>query len=361
MSGRIETGMKTGYQGTFVVAWTQTEVDGVENAPVDSLCVGASWRYSGEVVQVDGPRDLLILTDAQGETERRQSAARKVRKLLGAAVSGQPIASIEAGDDLPDQSFTVTNGFDAFVITVVDLPDNSARLLMFAGRVPPAQTDLWIVDRTVDVRPAVRNASDLGVICFTPATMIDTPTGKRRVDALRPGDKVTTQDDGPQELLWIGSRQMTGARLYAMPALRPVRIRAGAYGIGRPDDDLIVSPHHRMVLRGAASEALFNTPEVLVRACDLVNGGSVRVDDRLAQTQYIHLMFERHQVIRANGFETESFHPGAAALDMIPSAQRDALWSAFPELVDDPMRYGSHARRTLSASEAAILLHRLAA
>ncbi len=357
--------MKTGYQGTFVVAWAQTEVDGIPNAPLQALAVGAAWRYCGEVVQVDGPRDLLILTGAAGEAERRRSAARKVRKLLGAAVTGQTLtaypADLLADDNLPEQSFTVTDGFDAFVVTVIEMPETAARLVMFSGRVPPANTELWVVDRTVDIRPALRSSSELGVICFTPGTMIDTPSGRTPVEALRPGDKVCTQDGGAQELLWVGSRRMTGARLYAIPELRPVRLRAGAFGIGRPDEDLIVSPHHRMVLRGPAAQALFNAPEVLVRACDLVNGGSVRIEDRIAETQYIHLMFEHHQVIRANGFETESFHPGSAALEMIPQAQRDALIGSFPELAFDPMSYGPYARRALTASEAAILRHDLAA
>ena len=43
---------------------------------------------------------------------------------------------------------------------------------------------------------------------------------------------------------------MTGARLYAMPHLRPIRFRAGALGQGRPEDDLLVSPQHRMLVQG---------------------------------------------------------------------------------------------------------------
>ena len=62
---------------------------------------------------------------------------------------------------------------------------------------------------------------------------VQTPQGPRLVEELREGDHVQTKDDGAQEIQWIGSRRMTGARLFAMPRLRPIRIRAGAEGAVR--------------------------------------------------------------------------------------------------------------------------------
>jgi hypothetical protein len=62
-----DMGMKAGYQGTFVISWAQTDVDGLSAAPLDAISVGAAWRYSGDAVQVDGARDLLILTGPAGE------------------------------------------------------------------------------------------------------------------------------------------------------------------------------------------------------------------------------------------------------------------------------------------------------
>ncbi len=350
--------MKTGYLGTFVISWAQTEIDGSLGAPVEYLSSGACWRWSGEAVRVDGPNTLLILTGAEGEADVRLRAARMVRRLIGAAVEGGGVSSgLPDLPDLPDQSFTVTDGIEAFVVTLVELPSAKARLLMFAGRIPPRDTDLWLVDSTVDLRPEPMRLPEPGVICFTPGTLIDTPEGKRPVEALRPGDRVQTRDDGAQDLLWIGSRRMSGARLYALPHLRPVRIRAGAFGIHRPDGDLLVSPQHRLLIKGPSARALFNEAEVLVQAIDLVNGHSVRIEDRLPEVHYIHLMFERHQVLWANGMESESFHPASTALDMIAPEERAGLLSFCPEAEHDPLAYGAFARRALSPSEAAILRH----
>ncbi|MDD8022935.1 MAG: Hint domain-containing protein [Paracoccaceae bacterium] len=352
--------MKTGYQGAFVISWAQTEVDGIVAPPLGALGVGACWQWWGAAVRVDGPNDMLILTGAEGEAETRARAARMVRRLMGAAVSGVDLAQVPE-ESLPEQSFTVTDGFQAYVVTLVALEDGRSRLLLFSGRVPPSDCELWVVERTLDLRPEGADGGTPGVICFTPGTRIETPRGAIAVEDLRAGDQVVTRDDGAQDIQWIGARRMSGARLYAMPHLRPVRIRTGAFGIGRPTGDLLVSPQHRMLIKGPAAQALFNEPEVLVRACDLVNGGAVRIEQGLPEVRYIHLLLARHQVLWANGMETESFHPASTALDMIAEDQRRDLLALLPRLADDPQSYGAYARRALRASEAAILRHDLAA
>ena len=73
--------MKTGFKGTFVISWAQTEVDGVQAAPLDVLNVGASWRWTGDAVRVDGPQSVLVLEGAEGVIDVRQRAARMVRRL----------------------------------------------------------------------------------------------------------------------------------------------------------------------------------------------------------------------------------------------------------------------------------------
>ena len=232
---------------------------------------------------------------------------------------------------------------------------------MFLDELPPREAELWVVHHSLG---AVGNnpmgPATGGVICFTPGTMIQTPTGARRVEELREGDKVQTKDNGVEEICWVGSRRMSGARLFAMPQLRPVRIRAGAFGIERPDMELVVSPEHRMLVRGAAARALFNTPEVLVSARDLVNGSSVAVDLAMREVTYIHLLLPRHQILWANGVETESYHPANASLSTLETQDRKRLLRMLPELEVDLNSYGAYARRNLSRSEAAILQHEAA-
>jgi hypothetical protein len=359
--------MKTGLLGTFVISWSQTEVDGLKAASLDLLSVGAIWRWTGAAVRVDGPQGVLLLEGAEGATDIRRRAARMVRRLVGVAVGadsqteGQADAP-EDQEDLGDQGFVVTDGHHSFSITIIPVPDTGARLLMVVGDLPPVDQDLWVVRSAVDCTHSASGARTAGgVICFTPDTRLMTPDGARAIQTLRPGDLIQTRDNGPQPILWSGHRRMSGARLYAMPHLRPIRFRAGALGTDRPDADLLVSPQHRMLVKGASALALFNTPEVLVAAEDLINDGAIMVDQAMREVTYVHILLDRHNIVWANGLETESFHPSNTALDTIDPAQRAGLLALLPGIAQNPQGYGDYARRNLSGSEAAILRHELAA
>jgi len=350
--------MKTGFRGTFVISWAQTEVDGVQAAPVESLIVGSSWRRVGRAVRLDGPADLLLLDGAEGGADLRKRAAKSVHRLVGAAL--EPVNSHAASETGPllDRGFVLTDGVNSY--TATEIPTNPGRppLLMFIDEVPPDGAEMWVVREIVDSQSVTRHVDpSAGVICFTEGTRIDTPAGRIPVQDLQPGDRLHTKDDGVQEILWVGRRRISGARLYAMPHLRPIRIRADAFGQGRPDGDLVVSPQHRLLVKGRAAELLFQTPEVLVAAEDLINDRSITIDHQLREVTYIHIMLDRHQVVWANGLETESFHPGNTSLDTVSPDQRVRLLEQFPAIEHDPFAYGDFARRNLSHSEAAILQH----
>lgn len=351
--------MGTGFCGTFVISWSQTEVDGLKAAPVFGLRVGAAWLWHGDAVRVDGPDELLRLEQADGEQDIRRRAARMVRRLVGAAVSNAArLDDVEIDASFQDDSFVVTNGVESYTVTLIEVGPGQPPLLMFVDAIPPKNQPLWVVHQSYEAPLSDPQAPDAGgVICFTPGTRIATPEGARRVEDLREGDRVATKDNGAQEIHWIGTRRMTGARLFAMPRLRPVRFRAGALGVERPDQELLVSPEHRMVVKGSVARALFNTDEVLVRAKDLINGHNVLIDSQLREVTYVHLLLSAHQVVWANGVETESFHPSNTALASLGDADRARLLRAHPEFEADPQAYGAPARRNLSASEAAILMH----
>lgn len=192
--------------------------------------------------------------------------------------------------------------------------------------------------------------------CFTPGTMVATPTGEVAVETLQPGDKVITRDNGIQEIRWFGAKSLDWAHLAANEHLKPVLIRAGALGNGLPERDMMVSPNHRMLVANDRTSLYFEEREVLVAAKHLVNNRGVSRADALGTT-YIHFMFDRHEVVLANGSWTESFQPGDYTLDGIGNAQRNEIFELFPELkTREGVDAYTAARKSLKKHEALLLV-----
>ncbi len=349
--------MKTVFRGTFVIPWAQTELDGQRSAPVDEIGPGRTWRWTGEATRVDGPRGVLPLGVSEGSEALRRRAGLTVRRLL--QTGGPEITKgTLVNDPLFDCTFTVTNGYDTWTIAVIPAGPGRKPLLMFHCEIPPREQDLWVVKDSVDA--ATRTEADqnaIGVICFTPGTMIATPWGPRDVASLMEGDKVQTRDNGSAEILWMGARKVSGARLRAIPELTPVRLRAGSLDDHVPDEGLLVSPEHKIVLQGPRARTLYNADEVLVTARDLLDDHSILRDHSVRSVTYIHMMLARHEIVFANGVATESFHPSSAALASLGRADQDRLFDRAPELRGNTDAFGPYARRVLSESETAILRH----
>lgn len=344
--------MGTAYHGTFVISWSQTELDGLRAADVAALRVGATWSWSGDATRIDGPAGVLCLGGAIGEAKLKKRAGQRIARLVGDELERPVSGEVRDDDSLFDAQFTVTDGRAVWAITVIEGTSGRRPLLAFTGDAPPRNIDLWIVRHTVAVPD--RSASR-GTICFTPGTMILTEHGPRPVESLKKGDRVQTKDSGCEEILWLGHRRITGARLRAMPHLAPVRLTPGALGEDIPEGSLLVSPDHRIVVRGARAEALWSTPEVLIAARDLVDHDRIFTDFSCRELTYIHLMLPAHQVVFANGVETESFHPALARTDALGDADRAEISACIPDVLDDASLYGGYARRLVSTPEAAIM------
>ena len=185
------------------------------------------------------------------------------------------------------------------------------------------------------------------IICFAAGTGILTPKGLRPVEDLRPGDLVVTRDNGLQTLRWSGRRTLRGHGDSA-----PIRIEAGLFGNSRA---LLVSPRHRILHRSASAALYFDTPEVLLDARHLLNGDTVTQDPCTSVT-YVHLLFDTHEIIFAEGAASESFHPGPASLEALSEDSREDLFRRFPTLRSDPAGYGNTARLCLPAHPSRLLL-----
>lgn len=169
-------------------------------------------------------------------------------------------------------------------------------------------------------------------VCFVRGARIATAKGMVAVEELKVGDLVRTRDNGLKPILWIGSQAMDMDLLAAMPHLRAIRIRAGALGDGLPQRDLCVSPQHRVVVRNRLVERMFDTTEVLVAAKHLLELDGIEVAEDLTGVEYVHFLLDQHEIVLAEGVETESLYTGPQALKSLsPEARREVL-ALFPEL-----------------------------
>lgn len=235
--------------------------------------------------------------------------------------------------------------------------DNVDRIVVLDGG--PLSPGIWLNNINLDDGDSnVEWQTIPSFICFTPGALITTPRGQVPVEHLEVGDLVITADSGLQAIRWIGSKRMTGARLQAFPELRPIRIRRNSFGPGLPERDMWVSPQHRMLVQANRAMLEYGEPEVLAPAKGLLDDFNVTVDYGLKETTYIHIMFDRHEIVWANGTPTESFHPGQHSMTTIEEAARDELFEIFPELQEQPESYGPAARVSLKVREASALTRR---
>jgi len=197
------------------------------------------------------------------------------------------------------------------------------------------------------------------VPCFTPGSMITTMRGEVPVQDLNIGDRVITRDNGAQEIRWLGTKKLSVLELRDSEHLRPVRIRAGALGRGLPERDMLVSPNHRVLVTRPEVSLYFSEPEVLVPAKHLVNQTEGVTQVAANGIDYVHFMFDNHEVVLSDGSWTESFQPGDMALKGVGFDQQKEIFELFPELMNAKGRAAySLARQSLKKHEAKLLFDR---
>ena len=174
------------------------------------------------------------------------------------------------------------------------------------------------------------SSENTAVVCFGSGTLILTPTGEVPVEHLRAGDLVVTRDNGPQPLCMVVFRRLGPEILAARPEFRPILIKTGVAGNAR---DLVLSPQHAVVVRGASGAG-----ERLMRATHLARCRTpgVRVMQGCLHIDYYHLILERHEIVFSNGIASESFFPGPLAMASLTPDVRQSMCEAFPELRNLP-------------------------
>ncbi|MDX1744202.1 MAG: hypothetical protein R3186_11515 [Ruegeria sp.] len=121
--------MRAGANGRLAIFWSQTEIDGLEAAPVSFLYVGAAWSWRGRA---------RFLVDSAAQPWERGSDA------------GIHAAAPDCNDNIrnvPDAAhglIVLTNGAQTFTAHVFLVSDEPAPILVFEGACPGRDQEFWI-------------------------------------------------------------------------------------------------------------------------------------------------------------------------------------------------------------------------
>ncbi|MEM6727764.1 MAG: Hint domain-containing protein [Pseudomonadota bacterium] len=201
----------------------------------------------------------------------------------------------------------------------------------------------------IDTSDARRRFAEAACVAFTRGTRITMASGAQvAIEDLTVGDKVLTRDDGAQEIRWIGQNTRRAVGDFA-----PVLVTRGTLN---NENDLIVSPDHRLFIYQRDDAIGAGRSEVLVKVRHLINGTTVR---RLEGgfVDYFQLLFDSHQIIYAEGIAAESLLIDPRTRAALPDEVDRALAKALPGH-EDRLHLSYEVSETLLSADAVEMLRR---
>lgn len=313
----------------------RSEPTGV-SAPVASAA--ASGRHAVLVHEADALRVLsganagdalpLPADSIAGDYYRLGDNSRPVTLMLDLAPAGGVAGQIATGSALgrPGDLITLRGSLslmdpDGDLVEVLVLDIRNGRLALPLAPLRSRTTYTLIA---ADDRPGPLRLAAIVTGAFARGTRIALQDGRQLpVEALEPGTRVITRDHGAQVLRWKGM-----VRLPAVGGFAPVTILPGVMGNPAP---LVVSPYHRLFLYRRDARPLAGMAELLVQARHLVDGHQIVQHDG-GFIEYFSLVFDRHEVIYAEGVPSESLLVCPETLTRLPGPLAEDLRQAFPGL-----------------------------
>lgn len=162
---------------------------------------------------------------------------------------------------------------------------------------------------------------------------VRTPLGGRRVEMLNPGDMVVCRHNGLQPVRMIWTWTVTAAEMRQHPELAPIRLKPRAVGPMMPNRDLRIASGHRVLIPGYRIAGAEDQAACLMRVDGVALASDAAYSDRSAEeVTYYNLVFDRHEVITAEGLPIETFRPSPKALNLLDIGAQQRLKDLFPEL-----------------------------
>ncbi len=262
----------------FVVSEGVAEGEGISFA--DELVMDDVYQLSKSATRL--PLSLSLREDAEGFEISETSTIGKI----GNAVYLDSCVTMMATD---------STTYEVLVLVEVEDGGLEATYLLPLANLT-SDTNYRLVG--VDKDAATTRFAEVASVSFTRGTHITMASGEQRaIEDLVVGDKVLTRDDGPQAVRWVGQ-----STLRAVGEFAPIVITKGAL---HNENDLLVSPDHRLFIYQRQDKLGAGRSEVLVKVRHLINDDTVYRRDG-GFVDYFQLLFDEHQIIYAEGIAAES-------------------------------------------------------
>ncbi|WP_068117112.1 Hint domain-containing protein [Tropicimonas marinistellae] len=214
---------------------------------------------------------------------------------------------------------------DLLLLETTDQHGRTTHAALPLDPLEPGQTHTLI---GVDSAPGTVRLADITALAFGQGTQIALADGSQRpVEALRPGDRLLTRDNGPQPLRCVLQRTVRTVGAHA-----PVVIPAGTLGnVG----DLILGQQQRVFVYQRGDDRLTETAEMLVKAQYLVDGERIFLRPG-GFAEFYALVLDHHEVIYAECIPVESLEVSARTLPALPEDIAHEVGTELPGLTHRP-------------------------
>ncbi|GGE59225.1 Hint domain-containing protein [Actibacterium pelagium] len=167
---------------------------------------------------------------------------------------------------------------------------------------------------------------------FAHGTLFQTDRGMLAIEDIYPGLKVETEA-GLQTVLWVGSMSvLPWSEDGPKDPCKLMRITAGSWGFDRPSQDLLLGSGARLLYRHAGCQELLGTDAGFAPARAFIDDESMLSVRPASSVRLFHLGFYGQQILRANGLEVESYHPGQQAEMLMNTETKARFLSLFPHI-----------------------------
>ncbi|MFA3918999.1 Hint domain-containing protein [Ruegeria hyattellae] len=185
------------------------------------------------------------------------------------------------------------------------------------------------IAQTRHIAPALPLFED-AFCAFSRGSLVETDMGPLAIEDLLPGDRLIVQDGSAQEVLWKGSTTLIPGRPDLKGRVQSLtRIMADSFGMQRPMSGVIVGPAARLLATPGHLQSLSAGDQILTPIKEFVDGNNVVETSPPTPVEVFHLCLRRHSVIKVDGLQFETYHPGIHAVRVMSQAMRSLYLNLF--------------------------------